>query len=119
MLGWLYLGQDRLDLLVWADHEGTPFGAHVFLAVHAFFSPNAIGLDDAFGFITQKGKGEAIFVNKPSVTPGGVDTDPKDLRFSLELLPIIPQSASLGRATGGIVFGVKVKNQSLALKILK
>ena len=66
---------DLFDFAVAADQEAAARDAHVLFAVHRFFDPDAIGLDQgAFG-VGQQWKAQAVFVGEFTVTGHRVHAD--------------------------------------------
>jgi len=51
-------GPDFLNLAVGSDEEGGAFDAHILLAVHTLFDPDAIGLGGGMVRVGEKGEGE-------------------------------------------------------------
>ena len=58
----LDLGEDVMDLAVWADDESGADDAHDFLAVHFLFLDDAKGIGDFFIGVGEKGERELEFI---------------------------------------------------------
>lgn len=109
MLCRLHLLKNCRDDSVSADDEGGPFGSHVGFAVHAFFHPDSVGLDELLIWVAEQGKRQGELMDEFFVAFHGINTDPEDVGFFRELGPGVPDAAGLSCASGGVVFGVKVE----------
>ena len=117
MLFGLHFREHGFDLAVRPDDKGGPFRAHVLFAIHAFFHPDAVGIDDGLIFIAEDGEGEGVFLDELFVALHAVDAHAKDLRLGADIRPAIAQGTGLFRAAGRVVLGIKIKDNGFALEV--
>lgn len=84
-----YFGEDGFDFAFGINDKGGSFGAHVFFAIHAFFHPDAVGIDEAVVFITKNGEGEGVLFDELFVALHAVDADAEDFGFGADFCPAV------------------------------
>ena len=99
------------------DHKRASFRAHVFLSIHVFLNPDAVGLDQFVVRIGKKWKWQPIFRDKFLVTRNRIDTDAENFRRPINVTPGIAQSACLRGAAGRVVLRIKIKSDRGTAKI--
>ena len=116
----IHFGDDFLDDTVGADNKSHPVGSHVAAAVHAFLDPSPKGFMHRFVLVADQVKGKLKFGNEFLMRSRRVTANAQDLVTGLEqALVMIPEAAGFGRATGRIVFGIEIKDQSLAFEFME
>jgi len=116
----IHFGNDLLDDTVGADNKSHPVGSHVAAAVHAFLDPSPKGFMHRFVLVADQVKGKLKFGNEFLMRSRRVTANAQDLVTGLEqALVMIPEAAGFGRATGRIVFGIEIKDQSLAFEFME
>ncbi len=109
------LADNVRDDAFFVDQEGSPYGAHVLLAIHGFFLPEIVQLHDLLVGISQQGKIKTVLINKLPVGLLVVYADADDLvAGSLKGREIFIEVTGLRRTTRSIVFGVEIQHHLLA-----
>ncbi len=112
-----HLAPDFRNLAVAVDEEGGAFDAHVFLAVHAFFYPHAIGFAGSPFGIGGKHEGQFVLLFELIVARHTVLRQADDDGLSTGKIGVhIAELAGFGGAAGGIVFRVEIEHHRLALQ---
>ena len=115
-----YVGPDFFDFAVFADQEGDAVDAHVFSAHEGFFAPDVVGVDDFLLVVDEEREWEVEFFGEFFVAFGGVGTDAEDDgAFFLKFIVPIAEAARFLGATGGVVPGIKIKDDVFAAEIGK
>ena len=109
---------DVEDNTILVDQKCCTQNAHVLLAHHLLFGPNAARLGERVLGVGEEREMQAVFIRKFSVALRRVRTDAKDAG-SGEVWQRPIDSASLGGASGGVIFGIKVDDRLAALEIVQ
>lgn len=105
------LGPDFFDVAGFVDEEGHAVDAHVVSAHEGFLAPDSVGVDDFLLVVNQQGEWQVEFVDEFLVGFGGVRADAENHRAAFfEVGKGVAESAGFLGAAGGVVLGVKVKN---------
>ena len=109
---------DGSDAAIGSDDESGSLGAHVFFAIHAFFDPHAIGLNNPAGLVAQERKGKLVLCDEIRMGGRGVDAHAVDERpLGKDGVDAVAHAASLRRAPGCVVLRVEIKHDGFAAKL--
>lgn len=117
MVGRRNFSVDGANQAVRVDDECRAFSAHVFFAIHAFFNPDAVGLDDGAGLVAEKRKGQLVLRDELRVARGRVDAHAINQRtLGEDGSVVVAHAASLRGASGRVVFRVEIEDYAFAAK---
>jgi len=81
-----------------------------FLPYITFFSVGPVGSHDLLVSVGDKREREVILCSKAPVRFLAVRTDPEDREpLFQQFIVVIPETACLGRASGSVIFGIKIE----------
>ena len=108
-------GQDA----VLVEDEGAAEGPEDRLAVHFLLAPGAEGLEHFGGGVGEQAEGEFVPGAEAGMGFRAVLADPNDVvAGGGQRGVIVPETASLGGAAGGVVLRVEINNGLAADKVL-
>ena len=120
MIRHVYFIEDLYDLAFFIDQESLTGGAHIFLAVHRFFDPNAVFFDNGFVSVSDQSVWQFEFRYELLMRLFAIDRNADNLDiFLVKLIARIPERTCLFRSARRRVFGIEPEHDTFAFEILE
>lgn len=114
----IYFSDNLLNDTVFINNKCSAHRAHIRFAIHGFFGPHTVGFYDMVLGIGQQRKRKMIFFGKFFVRLFTVYAHAQyGIAFGEHGVVAIAQAARLRRTAGSIIFGIKIEDNFLSLKI--